>query len=264
MEILNQWSGARIHAVLLDFDGTISTLRCGWEEVMGPLMVEILAACGKETEAELVPLVDAYIDVSTGIQTIFQMKWLAQQVAQRGGVPLDPWEYKEEYNRRLMQRVADKKQALLDGKEKPEQYLMAGSVEFLQALKARGVRCYVASGTDHPDVVAEARALGVDGYFNEIAGAPLRQENCSKETVLKRLMQDYGLHGDQVAVVGDGKVEIMLGKQAGALALGLASDEKARQGINPVKRERLIRAGADVIMGDFLELDQILAMMGWK
>ena len=29
-------------AVLFDFDGTISTLRCGWEKVMGPLFEEIL------------------------------------------------------------------------------------------------------------------------------------------------------------------------------------------------------------------------------
>ncbi len=31
-----------VKAVLFDFDGTISTLRCGWEKVMGPLFVEIL------------------------------------------------------------------------------------------------------------------------------------------------------------------------------------------------------------------------------
>ena len=240
---------AYVTAALFDFDGTISTLRCGWEKVMGPMMVEYIMACGKETEAEVKQLVDAWIDESTGIQTIFQMKWLAEQVAARGGEALDPWDYKAEYNRRLMLDIEIKKQELASGKVNPDTYLMAGSVEFLRALKEKGVNIYVASGTDHPDVITEAKALGVYEMFDEIAGAPLHEENCSKEAVLRRLISDHGLSGAQVVVVGDGKVEIMLGKEAGALTLGLASDEEKRSGVNPVKRARLIKAGADVIIG---------------
>ena len=32
-----------VRAVLFDFDGTISTLRCGWEAVMKPLMLEMIS-----------------------------------------------------------------------------------------------------------------------------------------------------------------------------------------------------------------------------
>ena len=32
-----------VKAAVLDFDGTLSTLRCGWEEVMGPRMVEFIS-----------------------------------------------------------------------------------------------------------------------------------------------------------------------------------------------------------------------------
>lgn len=261
MEILNK-RAVRVSSVLFDFDGTISTLRCGWERVMAPMMVEYLMDCGRDTEAEAQALVDAWIDESTGIQTIFQMKWLAEQVAARGGKALDPWDYKAEYNRRLMLDIDRKKRLLAGGMAAPDEYLMAGAVDFLEALKAKGVRIYVASGTDHPDVVAEARALGVYALFDEIAGAPLHEENCSKEAVLRRLISDHGLTGDQVAVIGDGKVEIMLGRNAGAVTVGLASDELRRHGVNPVKRARLIKAGADVIAGDFLEKDALLALMG--
>ena len=262
IEILTENRPARITAALFDFDGTISTLRCGWEKVMAPMMVEYIMACGKDNEADVQALVDAWIDESTGIQTIFQMKWLTGQVAERGGNALDPWDYKAEYNRRLMLDIDIKKQQLSEGSVSPEEYLMAGSVEFLKALKENGVSIYVASGTDHPDVVTEAKALGVYSLFDEIAGAPLHEENCSKEAVLKRLISDHGLTGSQVAVIGDGKVEIMLGRDAGAFAIGLASDENARQGINPVKRERLVKAGADIITGDFLDKDRLLSMMG--
>lgn len=261
MEILNK-KAVRVSSALFDFDGTISTLRCGWEKVMAPMMAEYIMACGRDTEADAQALVDSWIDESTGVQTIFQMKWLAEQVSARGGEALDPWDYKAEYNRRLMLDIDRKKRLLAEGKAAPEEYLMAGAVDFLRALKAKGVHIYVASGTDHPDVIAEAKALGVYPLFDEIAGAPLHQENCSKEAVLKRLIYDHGLTGGQVAVVGDGKVEIMLGREAGAFTLGLASDELRRQGVNPVKRARLIKAGADVIAGDFLKRDALFALMG--
>ena len=262
IEKLTESRNIKVESALFDFDGTISTLRCGWEKVMQPMMMEYIMACGKDNEEDVKALVDAWIDESTGIQTIFQMKWLTQQVAERGGNALDPWDYKAEYNRRLMLDIDIKKQQLNDGTVSPDEYLMAGSVEFLKALKANGVSIYVASGTDHPDVVTEAKALGVYELFDEIAGAPLHEENCSKEAVLKRLISDHGLTGSQVAVCGDGKVEIMLGRDAGAFAIGLASDEPARQGVNPIKRERLIKAGADIITGDFLDKDDLLSMMG--
>lgn len=261
MEILNRKT-PRISSALFDFDGTISTLRCGWENVMAPMMEEYIMACGCDLEADVHSLVNSWIDESTGIQTIFQMKWLSEQVSARGGAALDPWDYKAEYNRRLMLDIDRKKRLLAEGAAAPDKYLMAGAVEFIRALKFKGVRIYVASGTDHPDVVAEARALGVHSLFDEIAGAPPHEENCSKEAVLRRLINGHGLSGDQVAVIGDGKVEIMLGRAAGAFTLGLASDEARRQGVNPAKRARLIKAGADVIAGDFLEKDALLALMG--
>jgi len=263
--MIEKLTGSReinIESALFDFDGTISTLRCGWEKVMAPMMAEYIMKCGKDGENDVKKLVYEWIDESTGIQTIFQMKWLAEQVAKRGGSALDPWDYKAEYNRRLMLDIDRKKARLNSGEESPENYLMAGSVEFLKALKANGVAIYVASGTDHPDVVTEAKALGVYDLFDEIAGAPPHEENCSKEAVLKRLISDHGLNGNQVAVVGDGKVEIMLGREAGAFAIGLASDEINRHGVNEVKRARLIKAGADIITGDFLDRKELLGMMG--
>ena len=35
--------GLRIRAAVLDFDGMISTLRHGWEQIMAPLMLEMIA-----------------------------------------------------------------------------------------------------------------------------------------------------------------------------------------------------------------------------
>ena len=262
--ITNIKPGEPVKAVLFDFDGTISTLRCGWESVMQPLMLEMISG-GHPYGDALVHEIDAYIDTSTGIQTIFQMKWLAEQVASRGmnpGAPSDPWWYKAEYSRRLALYIADRKLGLSEGRYPPSDFIIGGSVEFLSKLKEKSIKMYVASGTDHPDVVEEAGALGVADFFDEIAGAPPHEENCSKESVLNRLVTQYGLRGNQVAVIGDGKVEIALGRAIGARTLGLATDEINRFGISQIKRGRLLSAGADVIDGDFCDMSGILSWLG--
>jgi phosphoglycolate phosphatase-like HAD superfamily hydrolase len=262
MEILNvRHARTPVRAVLFDFDGTVSTLRCGWERVMRPLMLETIS--GGAWDAALEREVDAYIDESTGIQTIHQMKWLAQRAKKENPAAIeDPWWYKGEYNRRLMAEVSKRVEALKAGAESPDRFLIAGSARFLNALRARGVKLYVASGTDHPDVVKEAGALGLADAFTLIAGAPVGSENCSKEAVIEKLISDEGLTGDDFCVVGDGKVEIRLGKEAGARTMGMATDEEALSGVNPVKRARLIKAGADAVTGDFTNLNELLTFLG--
>ena len=74
MEILHAAARNPVRAVLFDFDGTISTLRCGWESVMKPLMLEMMA--GGAWDDALEREVDDYINESAGIQTIHQMKWM--------------------------------------------------------------------------------------------------------------------------------------------------------------------------------------------
>ena len=266
MEILRKSAATTpVRAVLFDFDGTISTLRCGWEAVMKPLMLEMISG-GRWDEA-LECEVDEYINESTGIQTIHQMKWLAETVKARGmnpGAPEDPWWYKGEYNRRLMESVSRRVQAVKDGELPREHFMIRGSEAFLDALKQRGVRLYVASGTDHPDVINEVAALGLSDYFTFVAGAPVAAESCSKEKVIADLIQTEGLSGADFAVIGDGKVEIRLGAEAGARTVGLASDEEKLCGVNPVKRERLVKAGADVICGNFTEMDTLMAFLGLR
>ncbi|MCL2500368.1 MAG: HAD family hydrolase [Defluviitaleaceae bacterium] len=242
MEIINpDYPRNPVRAVLFDFDGTFSTLRDGWEGIMQPLMLELL---GAECEG----LVTAYISESTGIQTIHQMKWLAAQVEKRYGNAKDPWEYKAEYNRRLMETVEARRRNINKG----EDYLIPGSLPLILALRKMGAELYIASGTDEPDVRAEAEALGIARYFNKIAGAPKGAENCAKEDVIRGILHsgDAFINGEQLAVVGDGKVEIAIGRENGTRTLGIAR--------NAETRERLIKAGADSIAADFTDLQTLM------
>ncbi|HEY3418620.1 MAG TPA: HAD family hydrolase [Armatimonadota bacterium] len=253
----------RVRVALFDFDGTISALRQGWEGIMTPLMLECIAGSTEPTD-ELRQEVAEYIDRSTGVQTIHQMIWLADAVVRHGLNPIvhDPWWYKAEYNRRLLEPVSARAEQVISGETPAEDFLIAGSRAFLDALRAAGISMYVASGTDHPDVMREVGTLGLSDYFVEIAGAPVGAMDCSKEAVLRRLVQDAGLAGPEVLVIGDGRVEIALAREVGAIALGVATDEVARSGVNPVKYARLSKAGAHAISGDFTPLAEILGWLG--
>jgi len=134
-------------------------------------------------------------------------------------------------------------------------------VPMLEALRARGVPCYLASGTDEVYVLDEAAALGLSSYFASIHGALDDYQNYSKKMVIERILNDNHLSGSEFVTFGDGYVEIEDTKAVGGIAVGVASDEATRCGVNEWKRQRLIEAGADLIIPDFREHERLMAYL---
>jgi phosphoglycolate phosphatase len=260
VEIVRQVERGSVRHVLLDFDGTISLIRDGWQDVMVPLMVEVLAATGTDEPREaLERLVIAYVDRLTGKQTIYQMLRLADEVRKRGGTPLDALDYKAEYYRRLQPRVDERIAQLRAGALRREDLLVAGSLGMLDGLCARGARLYLTSGTDEECVQAEAAALGLTAYFNGgVFGAVKDYRTFSKALVIRRIIEEQGLHGPALLVVGDGFVEIENGRDVGAITLGVYSEEHNAYHMNADKRQRLLDAGADLLAPDFRDHDALL------
>ncbi len=240
--------------VLFDFDGTLSLIRQGWADVMVPMMVEVLEQTGtREPPEELRHLVREFVAQLTGKQTIYQMIRLAEEVGRRGTPARDPLEYKRMYHERLMERIAGRREALRCGEMAREQMLVPCAVELLEELRRRGVKMYLASGTDEPYVLEEARLLGLEPYFDQrIYGARDDYRSFSKARVIQRILADNQVEGERLLGFGDGYVEIENVKQAGGTAVGVASDEASRSGRPDLwKRERLIGAGADVVIPDY-------------
>lgn len=266
IEILRDIERGQIKHALFDFDGTISLLREGWQDIMQPVCVEMIAGIdAHHAIAEIEVEVAAMIEETTGIQTIFQMERLADMVRARGIVPqervLSPAEYKQVYNERLMVPVRDRITRLERGELKREDVMVSGVDNFLQLLRDRGVTLYVFSGTDQDDVRNEAAKLGVAHYFAEIWGALPSVEEYSKEKVIRELITRHNLHGPEVMAVGDGPVEIRNIKEHGGIALGVCSNEKTGRGWDNSKRPRLTKAGADVLVADFQEAPLIEAVL---
>lgn len=247
-------------AALFDFDGTISLIRQGWQDVMVPYFTELLMLVIQDSdEAQVARSVRQFVDELTGKQTIYQCIRLAEEISGHGGIPKDPLEYKQEYHRRLLERIAHRREGLKNGSIDPKEMLVPGAVDFLTALRDRGITLYLASGTDEAYVLEEAAALGVTEFFDGgIYGALDEYKLFSKAMVIQRIMTEHKLSGPEVLGAGDGFVEIENVKEVGGLAVGVASDEERRRGIDKWKRERLIRAGANIIVPDFSRTDELM------
>jgi phosphoglycolate phosphatase-like HAD superfamily hydrolase len=142
---------------------------------------------------------------------------------------------------------------------------MKGAVDFLYALKEKGVRIYLASGTDKADVINEAESLGYAAIFDGgIYGSVGDISKYSKKMVLEDIIRENNLKGSEMLVIGDGPVEIKECRKVNGIAIGIASDEVRRYGLNQEKRSRLIKSGAQIIISDFSQTQELVDLIFTK
>ncbi|HTY58861.1 MAG TPA: PfkB family carbohydrate kinase, partial [Bacteroidota bacterium] len=263
-------AGKRFTHVIFDHDGTISTLRQGWEEIMEPMMVRCILG-NREADETLYDHVTAavrdYIDRTTGVQTLVQMQGLVQLVRRFRCVEeeeiLDAAGYKAMYNAELLAMVGRRIERIRRGELDAADFTIHRSREFLRALHERGATLYLASGTDQADLERESAILGYSGLFGgRIYGAVGDVTREAKRIVLERILGDIGTKSTVgILAFGDGPVEIRETHKRGGYTVGVASDEIRRYGLNPSKRRRLIEAGADLVIPDFSQMDSLLALL---
>jgi len=251
-----------IRFALFDFDGTLSLIREGWQTIMISFMVEELSKVPLSGDpAETARVVRKFVTDLTGKQTIYQMIRLAEEVASRGGQPLTPLEYKREYHSRLWERIKGRVEALRAGLVEPDELMVPGSRNFLEAMRRRGVSCLLVSGTDQVFVLEEAKLLGISRFFEAIYGAIDDYKRFSKQMVIDRILAKHQLSGPALVTLGDGYVEIENTRNVGGIAVGVASREAERSGIDEWKRSRLIAAGAHIIIPDFQEHEALMSLL---
>ncbi|NMC39289.1 MAG: carbohydrate kinase [Bacteroidales bacterium] len=273
IEIINRLPASpRIKHAIFDHDGTISTLREGWELIMAPMMVRaILGDKFNDTDESVYRKVQTrvwdYIDKTTGMQTITQMMGLPSLIREFGFVPekriLDGYEYKKIYNDELIGIVRDREKKLKNNELNREDFMVKNVLPFIEFLNDRGIVLYLASGTDEEDVRNEANTLGYGHFFGEhIYGADNNIEGEAKKRVLDKILDNIGeSSADLIVTFGDGPVEIRETGKRGGITVGVASNEIRRYGLNEKKRERLVKAGADLIIPDFSQLSVLLSLL---
>ena len=276
IEIINPWKeNLNIKYAIFDHDGTISTLREGWELIMAPVMIKAILGdkyrdAGVDTYAKVEERVKEYIDKTTGIQTLVQMKGLVDIVREFGFVPekdiLDEFGYKKIYNRDLLEMVRVRERKYANGELSLEDLTIKNAVPFLKKLYDAGVQLYLASGSDEEDVKEEARIMGYDTLFEgRIYGSVGDVAIEAKRIVLNRILEQIGKDAStQIITFGDGPVEIRETRKRGGLTVGMATNELRRYELNPSKRTRLIKAGADIVIPDFSQYTKLLNLLNIK
>jgi phosphoglycolate phosphatase-like HAD superfamily hydrolase len=229
---------------MFDFDGTVALVRAGWMPMMLDMMMETLGPLGSDAAA-LRAEAEEYVARFTGRDTVFQMAAFADHVRALGGEPRSAAEYKAQF----LALMEHSRSARLKA---PANLLVPGTKALLEALRARGLEVYLASGSAHDEIVYEAGLLGIADLFDGIYGSA--PTSPTKRELLQRIV-DSGIEGDEVLTFGDGRTEIEETKAVGGIAVGVATDEEECLEVDAKKRRWLIDAGADYIVPNYLDPD---------
>jgi len=241
---------------VFDFDGTVSLLREGWARIMADMGVELLDDPSAFAFLELEML------MLSGKPSIHQMERLQAIATERGKTSPSAADLLAEFNRRLAALTNDRRTALANGTDPPETWTVPGTHELLTNLRDRGVTLVLASGTPIEAVKVESDLLKLTPFFEERLFAPdgLSGE-FTKRAVIEQFLTDTGIGGHELIGFGDGFAETVEVKRAGGVAVGLATVEVGRGGVNPVKRRMLIDLGADLILPHYDPAGELAAWL---
>ncbi|MDK2952144.1 MAG: hypothetical protein PWQ77_1809 [Kosmotogales bacterium] len=258
--IKNPNNPRKLSLIIFDFDGTISLLREGWQPIMSKLMFEKITGeknISHKLSGKIKNEIKEFISETTGIQTILQMEGLIDLIKRYGFVKTENiksvQEYKNEYTEILKTNVDKRK------KENYRKYLVSGITEFISVLHEKNITLYMASGTDKKDVIDEAEFLNVKKYFGgNIFGALESYGDFSKKKLVKRLTEENINKFKNMIIIGDGPVEIKVGREYGIYTIGVASNEIKGEGWNVDKYYKLKESGADMLISDFSNYKYLL------
>lgn len=233
------------------------------------------------------PETDQFCIESAGLSALTQMEWAIRRAVQEGNIKVNcdmktnsqiidrinnGIEYYDDLPETLEMTEMLKEQTprlfklyeqVLNGfcrdknlekaKENPNEFRISGSMEFLQFLKDNGVKNYFVTGAVvekgmgmHQEVETLGYKIGKGELVEDIIGSTWT-EKMPKDMVMKKLLKELGVKGENVLVVGDGRAEIQAGVQMGAFVVSRLPENADFQ------RELHKKLGTNVIIKDFCD-----------
>ena len=128
---------------------------------------------------------------------------------------------------RLDRVIQERTAAILSGKARRDDFLVHGARALLEQLSRRGLTLVILSGTRRASREAGGGVARLGALFRR---AHLRRHRrpgaVVQRAVIGRLLREEKISGENLLSFGDGPVEIELTKEAGGLAVAVASDEE--------------------------------------
>lgn len=249
-----------ISHVIFDFDGTLSWLRHGWPHLMLEVFLTHAPRNWSEDAVIREQLLSDILSLN-GQPSIHQAEQFCRFGQQADFATPTAGELIGQYQAALRTNVQQRLALVQSGGCARDAFVISGVRRILQLLSDRGLTLIILSGTVEKDVRAEAGLLGLADFFGRhIYGSPA-EGAFSKKDVIERILREEGIDGRYLLAFGDGPVETRFTKAVGGLAIGVASDENENGShrMDPLKREQLLRAGADAILPDYDEAEALLA-----
>lgn len=231
------------------------------------------------------PETDAFCIESAGLSALTQMEWAIRRSVQNGKIKvscnqdtnaqiIERINNGEEYYDDLPEtsemsemlktqtpRLFRLYEAVLNGycrdknlvlaKENPEKLRVKGSYDFLKYLYENGVKNYFVTGAVvekgmgmHEEVEALGYSIGKGELIEDIIGSTWTEKK-PKDAVMKDLIKELNISGENVLVIGDGRAEIQAGVELGAVIISRLPENAKYQ------RELHKKLGTNVIVEDF-------------
>ncbi len=243
----------------IDFDGTLSLVRMGWQVVMHEVMKRALAPYHPHLD-RIDAEITGYIARSTGQPSIIQMAWVDEHVHLYGGPHHGAQHYLDQFSHAMSDRI-NHRIATMTSNVTADRHMIRGARAFLQRLTNRGVHIALVSGTEYHHLVRESTALGIAPFFDAgIFGPGAHAPGFTKAEAMAALVERYELLPGQLLSIGDGPVEISAGKSLDGYCIAVASDEETGE-LDIHKRTHLLHAGADAVIANFLPLDRLTTLL---
>lgn len=148
-------------------------------------------------------------------------------------------------------------------KDNPAEWLVPGSMDFLEMLHSNGVKNYFItgavvgkngqeySGTMYEELQALDFEIGENQIIDELYGSDWGLKK-SKEQIMKEICDKENISGENILIIGDGRSEISAGVSLGALCISRLSEKAERQ------RSIHHGLGTNIILSDYLSICDIL------
>jgi phosphoglycolate phosphatase-like HAD superfamily hydrolase len=121
---------------------------------------------------------------------------------------------------------------------------ISGAREFLTEMQGRCL-IFLISGTPEDELKLVVEARGMDRYFDEILGSPIR-----KPTHIRTLLSSYRLQPDSCVFVGDALTDYHAARETGLNFLGIQGDVELPEDARMLPDcTGLLQAAADIFSG---------------
>ena len=230
------------NCAILDYDGTLSRLRHGWQTYMHEFFFRTAFPKGFDSskashvELECAQDLEEFIKHVAGTHYQTQLGALYSALEKLNSphdslekITADYLQFNDQWvNKRLIQHRENKRLP---------QLLLADAEKMLFYLKEQGYDLFLLSGTGSKEIKYECQFLGIDHYFQDLIGFTEGAPEPFKPKAIENILSQGNYTASSSLVIGDGLTELKAGRENNCQCIAIAIDEELGFGIDPIKLE---------------------------